>query len=133
MAKPTKKQLEAMKKLGMTDEEIAQVIADDEAIERGEKREFDLTPEQLKEAKKYTKAGTKKPTVYKLDNENGKRSRKENPTKAAIIAEIAEFLQKNSENAVENLVVLNKERQISFQIGENTYEITLTQKRKPKK
>lgn len=117
----------------MSDEEIAQVIADDEAIERGEKRDFDLSPEQLKEAKKYTKAGTKKPTVYKLDNENGKRSRKENPTKAAIIAEIAEFLQKNSENAVENLAVLNKERQISFQIGENTYEITLTQKRKPKK
>ena len=133
MAKPAKAQLEAMKKLGLSDEEIQELIAADAAIDKGEKMPFDLTEEQAKEAKKYTKAGTKKaPTVYKLDNAEGKRSRKENPTKAAIIAEIAKFLEENSENACENVEITNKERQIAFKIGENCYEFTLVQKRKPK-
>lgn len=133
MAKPAKAQLEAMKKLGLSDKEIEELIAADAAIDKGEKMPFDLTAEQAKEAKKYTKAGTKKaPTVYKLDNENGKRSRKENPTKAAIIAELAKFLTENNENACEMVEITNKERQIAFKIGENAYELTLVQKRKPK-
>lgn len=133
MAKPAKAQLEAMKKLGLSEKEIQELIAADAAIDKGEKMPFDLTEEQAKEAKKYTKAGTKKaPTVYKLDNAEGKRSRKENPTKAAIIAEIAKFLAENSENACENVEITNKERQIAFKIGENCYEFTLVQKRKPK-
>jgi hypothetical protein len=133
MAKPAKAQLEAMKKLGLSEKEIQELIAADAAIDKGEKMPFDLTEEQAKEAKKYTKAGTKKaPTVYKLDNAEGKRSRKENPTKAAIIAEIAKFLEENSENACENVEITNKERQIAFKIGENCYEFTLVQKRKPK-
>ena len=133
MAKPAKAQLEAMKKLGLSDKEIEELIAADAAIDKGEKMPFDLTAEQAKEAKKYTKAGTKKaPTVYKLDNAEGKRSRKENPTKAAIIAELAKFLTENSENACEMVEITNKERQIAFKIGENAYELTLVQKRKPK-
>ena len=133
MAKPAKAQLEAMKKLGLSEKEIQELIAADAAIDKGEKMPFDLTEEQAKEAKKYTKAGTKKaPTVYKLDNADGKRSRKENPTKAGIIAEIAKFLAENSENACENVEITNKERQIAFKIGENAYELTLVQKRKPK-
>ena len=94
---------------------------------------FDLDPEKEKEAKKFAKAGTRKaPTVYKLDNADGKRSRKENPTKAGIIAEIAKFLAEISENACENVEITNKQRQIAFKIGENCYEFTLVQKRKPK-
>ena len=134
MAKPTAEQIAKMKKLGLTDAEIAQLIQDDAKIEKGEKMPFDLTAEQMKESKKYTKSTTKKkaPTAYKLDNPEGKRSRKENPTKGAIIAEIAKFLAENSENACENVEITNKERQIAFQIGENHYELTLVQKRKPK-
>lgn len=133
MPKPTTKQLEAMRKLGLTDKEIEELIAADAAIDKGEKMSFDLTAEQAKEAKKYIKTGTKKtPPVYNLDNENGKRSRKENPTKAAIIAEIAKFLAEMSENACENVEITNKERQIAFSISDNQYEFTLVQKRKPK-
>jgi hypothetical protein len=68
----------------------------------------------------------KKPTVPT------KRERKANPTKAGIIAEIATFLTENSEFATENVQITNKERMIAFQIGEEKYEITLIQKRKPK-
>jgi hypothetical protein len=39
----------------------------------------------------------------------------------------------NDEISAENLEILNKERQIFFKCGENDYELTLTQKRKPKK
>lgn len=133
MPKPTKEQLAAMERLGFTDEEIKDIIATDDAIDKGQKVYFDLDPEKEKEAKKYTKAGTRKaPTVYKLDNAEGKRSRKENPTKAGIIAELAKFLTETSENACEMVEITNKERQIAFKIGENAYELTLVQKRKPK-
>ena len=133
MPKPTKEQLAAMERLGFTDEEIKDIIETDDAIDKGQKVYFDLDPEKEKEAKKYTKSGTRKaPTVYKLDNESGKRSRKENPTKAAIITELAKFLTETSENACEMVEITNKERQIAFKIGENAYELTLVQKRKPK-
>lgn len=133
MPKPTKEQLAAMERLGFTDEEIKDIIETDDAIDKGQKVYFDLDPEKEKEAKKYTKAGTRKaPTVYKLDNAEGKRSRKENPTKAGIIAELAKFLTETSENACEMVEITNKERQIAFKIGENAYELTLVQKRKPK-
>jgi len=133
MPKPTKEQLAAMERLGFTDEEIKDIIETDDAIDKGQKVYFDLDPEKEKEAKKYTKSGTRKaPTVYKLDNVEGKRSRKENPTKAAIIAELAKFLTETSENACEMVEITNKERQIAFKIGENAYELTLVQKRKPK-
>ena len=126
----TSKQIEAMRKLGMTEAEIADVIASDKRIEKGEKL-FPLTAEQEKASKKARQAD-RAPTIYKLDNAEGKRSRKENPTKAGIIAEIAKFLNELSENACENVEITNKERQIAFKIGENLYELTLVQKRKPK-
>ena len=125
MAKPTKSQLEAMRKLGMTEKEIADVIKSDEAIDKGEKL-FELTAEQEKASKQARNSGTRKaPTVYKLDNEDGKRSRKENPTKAGIIQYLFECLKD-----YDNVVITNKERQISFSCDDNNFELTLVQKRK---
>ena len=122
-----------MRILDVSAEEADEILKADKAIDRGERVPFDLSPEKEKEAKKYVKAGTRKaPTIYKLDNAEGKRSRKENPTKASIIAELAKFLTENSENACEMVEITNKERQIAFKIGENAYELTLVQKRKPK-
>ena len=128
MPKPTKKQIEAMEKCGFSAEEIADIIKSDEAIDKGEKVYFDLDPEKEKEAKKFAKAGTRKaPTVYKLDNADGKRSRKENPTKAGIIQYLFECLKD-----YDNVVITNKERQISFSCDDNNFELTLVQKRNPK-
>ena len=125
--------LKMMRLLDCDEAEARQVIADDKAIDRGEKMPFDLPPGKEKIARSYAKSGTRKtPTVYKLDNEGGKRSRKENPTKARIIAELAKFLQDSSENACVDVEITKKERQIAFKFGENAYELTLVQKRKPK-
>ena len=91
---------------------------------------FDLDPEKEKEAKKYANATTKKkPTNYQFKQ----RERKSNPTKAGIISELAKFLQEQSENACEEVTILNAERQIGFAIGEQKYELTLVAKRAPKK
>lgn len=114
------------------DEALA-IYEADKAIDRGERMEFDLPPELEKEAKKManvTERKRKAPTVYNFDTSNKKR--KENPTKSGIISEIAKFLQEQSENACENVNITNPERQIAFTIGENSYEFTLVQKRKPK-
>lgn len=114
-------------------EEAVEIFLADKAIDRGERMPFDLDPETEKMAKKFANVQERKkkaPTVYNFDTSTKKR--KENPTKSEIIAEIAKFLQENSENACENVIITNAERQISFTIGENTYEFTLVQKRKPK-
>jgi uncharacterized protein YutD len=58
--------------------------------------------------------------------------RAENPTKSGIISEIAEYLKENCGFSCENVEITNKERQIAFKCGENSYEFTLVQKRKPK-
>lgn len=118
-----------MNGLKCTREEAEQVYESDKAIDHDEKMDFDLPPDKLKDAQKFAHAGTRKaPTAYKFD----KRQRKENATKAGIIAEIAQFLTENSQFSVENLQITNKERQISFSIGQDKFELTLVQKRKPK-
>lgn len=111
-----------MKSLQCTREEAEQIIADDKAIDRGERMSFDLDPQAEKQAKKYANTGTRKVTKTE-------RKRKENPTKATIISEIAQFL---TENGYEMVEITNTERQIALKVGENDYEITLVQKRKPK-
>lgn len=120
-----------MEALHCSEAEAELIMADDKKIDRGEKMDFDLSPEKEKEAKKYARTGTRKsPTVYKFDT--SKRTRKENPTKASIISELAKFLEHDSENACVEVNITNKERQIAFRIGDNSYELTLVQKRKPK-
>jgi hypothetical protein len=114
-----------MTKLGITEEQALELIAYDKAVDRGEKTEFDLSKEQQAVAKKMTITHDRKVAkTYDLKP----RARKENATKGDLIAKLAEFMQENAEN----VVILNKERQISFQIGENMFELTLVQKRKPK-
>lgn len=114
-----------MRLLGISADDAEKVLAADKAIDRGEKMDFDLTPEQEKATRKYRTADRKEVREVK-------RERKENPTKAGIIAEISTFLLENSAFSPENVEILNKERQIAFKIGENSYELTLVQKRKPK-
>lgn len=119
-----------MKTLGLSREDAIQLVLDDKAIDKGEKMDFDLTLEQKKVSKKYTGTGTKKRTVYKFDTA---KSKKENPVKQTIIAEIEQFLLKNDAICAGNVEITNKERQIVFKTNGNDYELTLVQKRKPKK
>lgn len=113
-----------MRSLGVTEAEAKTILAEDKAIDRGERMDFDLSPEAEKEAKKMANVGTRKTASEPVE-----RKRKENFTKANVILEVAKFL----ENLGENVQITNKERQIAFSIGSEDYEFTLVQKRKPKK
>ena len=135
------KQLMAMKKLGYSDAEIQQMLMDDKAVDRGQIMEWDLPPEEHKKAMKYANSEEKKKktadsgekkgkTTYNLDATGKKK--KENPTKANIIALLATILTENGDFCAENVEITNKERQIAFTVGDNAFELTLVQKRKPK-
>jgi hypothetical protein len=118
-----------MVNLGCSREEAEDIVKWDKVIDQGGRTPFDLDPETEKMAKKMANATErKKPTNYDFS----KRERKANPTKGGIIAEIAQFLAENSQFATENVEITNKERMIAFKIGEDSFEITLIQKRKPK-
>lgn len=114
--------------LHCSEEEAKEIYASDREIDRGAKL-FELSAEAQK-ASKQARQTPRKPTAYNFDT--SKRQRKENATKGSIIAELAKFLTENSENATKNVQITNKERQIAFTIGSESYELTLVQKRKPK-
>ena len=116
-----------MRLLDISAEEAADVIKYDAEIDKG-KDPFPLSADQKKVEKEMRQADRKKPTIYNFD----KRDRKQNTTKSAIIAELAAFLEQNSESDVKNLEITNAERQLRFTVGENIYELTLVQKRAPK-
>ena len=128
--KKAEKVKEIMRLLDCTEEEALDVIRTDEIIDKGGRTEYDLPIAEEKAALKIGRIDERK--AKSADNKRGK-VRAENPTKSGIIAEIAEFLTEKSQFACENVEITNKERQTAFKIGENAYEITLVQKRKPKK
>lgn len=114
--------------LKCSESEAQEILAYDKQVDKAtanERLEHDLSLELEKEAVKMARATErKKPTNYQFT----KRERKTNDTKASIIFELSEFLK----TRVENLTIVNTERVISFSSGDNNYELTLTQKRKPK-
>ena len=113
-----------MKKLGITREEALELEGYDDDVNKGKKTEYDLSEEQEKvvhdmmRKKEHAKMG------------KVKRERKPNETKEAIIVEIANFLAENQ--AYESVFIANKNRTITFSIGEKRFELNLIEKRPPK-
>ena len=118
---------EIVDSLGCSIAEAMDILKADKAIDKGERMEFDLPPEQEKMAKKYCNVREhKKPVAYNWN----KRQRKENVTKKGIIQELFDYLQSQG---YADLAITNAERQTAFAVGEDKFELTLVQKRKPKK
>ena len=113
-----------MRSLKCSRAEAEEILAEDKKIDRGEAVDFDLSAEEHKRAMKNANTGTREPK-----GEKTARKHRENPTKEAIIAEIANFLAEKGYNSVE---ITNKTRQISFKFGEDAYDLTLIAKRKAK-
>lgn len=112
------KQIEAFKKLGLTDEEIKQVIEDDKKIDKGEKL-FELSSEQEKASKKARQVD-RKPTIYKLDNEKGKRSKKADNDKTEIMRKLLDCFDEYEPQ------VINAEREFTFTYNERKFKIVLS-------
>lgn len=110
------KQIEAMKKLGMTDKEIADVLECDKKIDKGEKL-FELSPELEKGAKKARQA-ERAPTVYKFNT----RERKADNEKQELINIIQEALN----GKCEKMEIVNKERELVFFYNNKKYKVVLS-------
>lgn len=113
-----------MRGLKCTEAEAIEIAKADKEIDKGAKMSFDLSADAEKVAKKYAKTGTRSTDGAKIE-----RKHKDNPTKGAIIAEIAQFL---TEKGYESVEITNKERQIALKVGEIAFELTLVQKRAKK-
>lgn len=116
-----------MRVLEVNEKEANEILAYDNAVDKGLKTQYDFTKEQEKETRKYRQAD-RKPTAYKFT----KRERKPNATKGGLIQELYNFLTTGSGFEIINCEITNKERQIAFGVGENKFEITLVQKRQKK-
>lgn len=114
------------KALGISVEEAIDMQREDWESDHGIEHDWDMTEEENKAAMKYANVDEKtvKPKI--------ERKRKENPTKRNIIKEIATFLGENTNVSFDSVEITNPERVIRMVMGEDVYEITLSQKRKPK-
>lgn len=112
------KQITALKNLGLTDEEIAEVLADDEKIDKGEKL-FELPEELEKGAKKARNAGNCKGYTKPTN-----REKKVDTDKREIINLIAETIENLADGGMVD--VNNPEREIEFVKGGRKYKIVLS-------
>ena len=113
-------QIKAMLKLGLTEAEIQQVLEDDKRIDKGEKL-FELTAEQEKASKQARKAD-RAPTVYKLDNTAGKRSKKEDTDKATLLNALFTAILP----MCDTYEVTNAEREFCFTYHERKFKVVLS-------
>lgn len=118
MTKDEKRQVQAMRELGFSDEEITDVLESDKRIDRGEKL-FELTADQ-KQAEKKMRQADRKPTVYDFS----KRERKANDSKRAIIAALAETARELADSG--EVDITNIEREMLFVANGVKYKIVLS-------
>ena len=117
----------SMKALELSREEAIQMWLEDEGyLENEEQQALDAKAKASRITATIHQASAKDKTVKKTQKE---RVQKEDTIKEMVIAEIANFLPKFAEN----IQILNKNKLISFQIGEDLFELDLKRKRKPKK
>lgn len=112
----TEKQIEAMKKLGFTDCEIAEILADDKKIDQGEKL-FEL-PDELKAGAKKARQADRKTAATA-----SKRERKQDDTKRFLIDFLIKTLEPQVDKAVE---VINPEREFTFEYSGKKYKIIMS-------
>ena len=113
-----RKQIEALKKLGLTDEEIEDVLKADDEIDHGKKL-FELPKELEEGAKKARMAGNCKGYT--------KPEKKEKPideSKRAIISMLAETVENITDTGT--VEVINPEREITFTANGKKYKIVLS-------
>lgn len=110
------RQIEAMKKLGMNEAEIAEVLEADKRIDKGEKL-FELSAEQKQESKKARNVG-RAPTAYKFT----KRERKPDQDKADLLNVLFSAVLP----MCDTYEITNGEREFLFTYHEKKYKVVLS-------
>ena len=117
-------QKEAMRRLGMSEQEIADVLAADAAIDAGAKL-FELTADQKQAEKKARTTGTR--TVYNFKP----RERKADNDKRFLIDAIYWLLTADTSHdgdnvGADNVEIINPEREILFTYNDKKYKVVLS-------
>lgn len=113
------------KVLNISKEEAVKVWLEDEGYLKNEEQE---ALEKKAKENRITATIHQATTTEKKTKTQKERCKKENPTKEMVIARIAEILP----DFAENVQIVNAGKLISFQIGNDSFEIDLKQKRKKK-
>ena len=111
-----------MSALKCTEAEALEIMECDKAIDRGADP-FPLSAEQQKAEKKMRQAD-RKPTVYKLDNTGGKRSKKADTQKQLLIDVLSASLTDHT--LATNLEIINPEREFTFEFLGKKYKVVLS-------
>ena len=111
-----------MQALKITRKEAEELVDDDEAVDRGEALPWDLTPEQMKNARKMANATTRK------SSGKSERVKKVNLDKRLLITCLQEGLA--SMDGLEALTCTNVERTLDFTFNGVSYTVSLTAHRK---
>ena len=119
-----------MRVLDLTYEEAVDLLKCDRAIDKGEHMDFDISKEQEKEVRKMLKHETMSGARTFEKRPKQPKEKKINEPKKAFIEDLVAWLGESEDYG--NIEVVNAERQVKFTIGEDTFELTLVQKRKPK-
>ena len=113
-----------MKSLDCTEEEALEMLADDDAIDHGEKL-FELTAEQQK-VSKAARSVDRKPVEPGAAKQ--KRERKADQTKRDLIAAIEAALVNVADEAA--IEITNIERQLDFTVEGRRFRVVLSAPRK---
>ena len=114
-----------MKNLRCTEAEALEVIEADKRIDKGEKL-FELSAEKEK-ASKQARQADRKPTVYKLDNTNGKRNKKADDDKSFLLnALIIGLCDSVGMDANKEIEVTNTEREFVFTYNGRKFKVVLS-------
>lgn len=114
----TDRQKQAFKKLGFTDEEIAETVQTDRRIDKGEKLyTLDKESEKASKSARQTTA-LKTPTAYKFKQPKTKES---NVDKSKLINDLI-----NGITYVDNLNIINSEREFTFDYKGKKYKVVLS-------
>lgn len=108
-------QVEAMRKMGLTEEEITDILKTDKEIDQGANL-FPLDPELevgAKKARRADRTDTPKPA---------NRERKEDTDKRTLL----NALRGSVETLCDNVEIINPEREFSFTFGGRKFKVTLS-------
>ena len=126
MEEKQEKQIEACRKLGMTDEAIKEMLEDEKDIDRTKLNskvfDWELSPEEHKKAVKFANSDERKPK-----GERKKPVRKEDARKREIIQLLFDCLDENY-----GAVIDNPEKYIKFAIDGEEYTVYIIKNRQKK-
>ena len=119
------KQIQALKILGLSEEDVAEVLESDKRIDRGEKL-FELSDDQKKVEKKYKNCGTR--TVKTAYGQTQTKEKKIDADKRMLIDALTEKLENYADNGT--VTVNNAEREIELVFHNRKFKIVLSAPRK---